>query len=166
MAATVTIITTDRPRMSVTSEPPRTAVAVPDRHRGCRVCGSPETNPASLGLVFALGEDGGVAALYHPSIRDRGWDGRMHGGLIATLLDAAMTNALFARGISAVTVDLAVRFLAPGPLDRDLTVSAEVLETRHRVHRVVGRLADGERILARATARFMGLPDDCGAHPG
>jgi acyl-coenzyme A thioesterase PaaI-like protein len=143
--------------MTLPVEPPPAPVAVPDDHRGCMACGAPEVNPASLGLVFAPTVEGGVAARFRPAPNDRGWDGRMHGGLIATLLDAAMTNALFARGVAAVTVDLAVRFLAPAPLDRSLAVSAEVIETRHGVHRVVGRLADGDHVLARATGRFMAL---------
>lgn len=120
-------------------------------------CGAVEDNPASLGLRFHASATGGVVATFRPAAAQRGWDDRMHGGLVATLLDAAMTNALLARGTAAVTVDLAVRFVAPAPLDRTLEVSAEVVDDRRGVHTVVGRLCDGERLVARSTGKFMAL---------
>ncbi|NLH83186.1 MAG: PaaI family thioesterase [Phyllobacteriaceae bacterium] len=139
------------------SPAPGEADAVASRHRGCMVCGTTEDNPASLALRFDPTAEGGVAARFTARPEQRGWDDRLHGGMIATLLDGAMTNALIARGIAAVTADLSIRFVAPVPLGVELEVVAEVGDCRHGVHAATARLRYRGRVLARATARFMAL---------
>jgi uncharacterized protein (TIGR00369 family) len=128
-----------------------------ERHRGCVVCGAPTDNPHGLGLAFSPDGAGGVTATFRPAPHHRGWNDRLHGGLIATLLDGAMTHALFEQGIAAVTVELNVRFVAPAPLGHALEVSATTTGSRHGVHTATGRLVDGDRLIARATAKFMNL---------
>ncbi len=141
----------------VSSRSPDEAGATTARHRGCMVCGAVEDNPASLALRFRPTAEGGIAARFTAAAEQRGWDDRLHGGMIATLLDGAMTNALIARGIAAVTADLSIRFLAPVPLGVELDVVAEVGGCRHGVHEVTARLLREGRVLARGAGRFMAL---------
>ena len=91
-------------------------------HCNCIVCGS--RNPVSLGLVFDVMADGTVSSQFRGSALMQGYDGILHGGIIAALLDASMTHCLFHLGVEAVTGTLDVRFVKPVPCDALLTVRA------------------------------------------
>jgi uncharacterized protein (TIGR00369 family) len=124
-------------------------------HADCMVCGDIDRNAASLNLAFVAAPDGSVTASYRTSARHQGYAGILHGGMISTLLDAAMTHCLFARGIAAVTAELVVRFVAPVETSRQVELSARLIESRRRTYRLEARLTSGTRLLARATARFI-----------
>lgn len=93
----------------------------------CFVCGP--DNPIGLKLRFARKGDG-VAAEFTPSEWHAGFEGLIHGGILAALIDDAMANVWFVRGREAVTAKIEVRFrheVRPG--DR-LIVTAEPSGTR------------------------------------
>ena len=71
-----------------------------DADIGCMACGA--ANPIGLGLVFAE-EGDAVRAEFTPLAWHQGYDGLVHGGIIAMLLDEAMAQALLARGMAGVT---------------------------------------------------------------
>jgi acyl-coenzyme A thioesterase PaaI-like protein len=85
----------------------------------------------------------------------QGYDGLLHGGVIAAVLDSAMTNCLFAHGIVAVTGELTVRFLHPVLLTHEAVVKANIKESFPPLHCMEARLMQNGRIVARASARFM-----------
>lgn len=86
--------------------------ALADReHPHCLLCGT--AAPAEARLVFSVLPDGAVTASVSCLEQLQGYPDRLHGGAIAAALDAAMTNALFARGLVGVTAALTLRFLAP-----------------------------------------------------
>lgn len=97
MAATVT----------APSEAVREAVGRRE-HPHCFACRPKEEG--GLGLTFRVGADGGVAAEWNCPPAGCGYDGILHGGLVATLLDSAMVHVLFARNIIARTAELRVRY--------------------------------------------------------
>jgi acyl-coenzyme A thioesterase PaaI-like protein len=80
-------------------------------HERCFACGV--RNGHAPRVVFETRADGGVEAVFAPRADYEGYDGILHGGVIATLLDAAMTNCLFARGHCGVTADLHLRYRHP-----------------------------------------------------
>lgn len=125
----------------------------PAGHAHCFMCGS--RNPRSLGLEFrAVGEDG-VAASVRACPELQGYDGILHGGAIAAILDSAMTHGLSRRGISAITGDLRVRFLHPVSCDAALEVRARTVFERPPLYRAEAELLCGELVMARAKATFM-----------
>lgn len=91
------------------------------------MCG-PE-NRAGLRVSFRL-EGEGVRGDFTPETHHQGYDGLTHGGILASLLDDAMVNCLFLRGVRAYTARLSVRFRRPAPTGRPLRVEAEVVERR------------------------------------
>jgi uncharacterized protein (TIGR00369 family) len=119
------------------------------------ICGDSDRNPHSLGLSFERHADGSVSALCVAGRRHQGYDGMLHGGMISTLLDAAMTHCLFAQGFRAVTAEMTVRFVAPVPTGRSLMLTARSLSRKRRIHWVEARLLIDAKLLARATARFI-----------
>jgi uncharacterized protein (TIGR00369 family) len=142
-------------------EPPERAKrgeprAARSEHRRCVVCG--DRNPWSLGLRFEPDGDAGVRARVRADAAMQGYDGVLHGGIICTLLDAAMTHCMLDRGIPAVTGELRVRFLHPVPCDALLEVKARIVRERPPIYRVSAELMAARRVAARAEATFMRRP--------
>ena len=79
------------------------------------LCG--DHNPLSLRLDFRPDAEGGVRADLQGGARLQGYDGILHGGVVAALLDAAMTHCLFHHGVVGLTAELRVRYLKPVPCD-------------------------------------------------
>jgi len=76
-------------------------------HGACFVCG--QRSQDGLGLRFTEEADGSVVGCFACDERYQGYPDRLHGGVIAMLLDAAMTHCLFVRDIMAVTGSLKLR---------------------------------------------------------
>jgi acyl-coenzyme A thioesterase PaaI-like protein len=117
------------------------------------MCG--DRNPWSLRLRFRADDANTIHARFQGSPELQGYDGVLHGGIIAALLDAAMTNCLFHHGIEAVTGDLRVRFLQPIPCMALLNLRAWMLSETRSLYRVRAELAHHEQVMAWAEARFM-----------
>jgi uncharacterized protein (TIGR00369 family) len=131
------------------------------QHRRCLLCGP--AHPLGLGLEFKARPGGQVEARLSCRRLFQGYGGQVHGGVIAAVLDSAMTNCLFAHDIVAVTGDLNVRYLHPVKLARTAVVRASIAASAPPLHRMESELVQEGRLVARATARFMereisGLP--------
>ena len=128
----------------------KVGVVRPASHAGCMVCGLPSV----LGLSFHATEQG-VKASLKLKPEWQGYSGALHGGMIATLLDAAMTHCLFHQGIEAMTADLQVRYLAPVPCPGRIEVSARLSGQRRLIYELDAELRVGGVVKARAKAKFM-----------
>ena len=84
-----------------------------------------------------------------------GYPGMLHGGIICMLLDGAMTNCLFARGLATVTVDMNVRFRHPVIVRRTALVRAWLESDEPPVHRLAAEVRQDGRVAATAKARFF-----------
>ena len=126
-------------------------------HADCVLCGS--RNPLSLGLSFHRCDDGDVKAIFqaHPGLQ--GYQGILHGGVISSLLDAAMTHCLFHQGIEAVTGDLHVRFVKSVPCNAQMELRAQVLKASPPLYRLKGELLIGGKTMAWAEAKFMEISE-------
>ena len=122
-------------------------------HLCCFACGQQNRN--GLGLNFAPSPEGGVQAVFSCSSGYCGYDGILHGGVISTLLDAAMTNCLFAEGIVAVTVEIKVQFRHPVILNLPVIVSACRERSFSVFHFTRAQLLQNNKIVAHATGRFV-----------
>jgi len=125
-------------------------------HPNCVVCAP--SNLAGLGLVFRVLEDGSVEATFDCSRQFEGYANVLHGGVIASALDGAMTNCLFARGVMAVTADLRVRFRHPVAASVPATVRAWIVEFSGPLHVMKARLIQNGQVKATASGKFVELP--------
>ena len=125
-------------------------VPIPASHHSCLVCGSQH----SLGLRFKTSEYG-VTATIQAKPEWQGYEGIMHGGMIATLLDAAMTHCLFHHQIEAMTAALHVRYLAPVHCSGRIDVMASLIGRLRLVYELSAELRVAGEIKARADAKFM-----------
>jgi uncharacterized protein (TIGR00369 family) len=114
-----------------------------------------EPGDFGLGVRYVVRPDGCVEAIIDCPSSWEGYPGVVHGGIIASLLDGAMTNALFARGTVAVTAELKIRYRKPLPLGRSATVVAQVTLCEPPLYTVEARIASGAEIHANATGKFM-----------
>lgn len=122
-------------------------------HSGCFFCG--HENPIGLQLEFHAREDGSVLAAFRCGHRFEGYRETLHGGFVAALLDTAMTNCLFARGVTAVTAELRVRYLRPARPGEWTQVRASVARARRPAYRLVAEMLQEGVLVARAGATFM-----------
>jgi len=136
-----------------------TPVNVRDDHY-CFGCGG--LNPIGLRLkFFPLSDKPGVWASFTPRREYEGFNGMVHGGIITTLLDEAMGWAVSAREIWAVTGRLAVEFRAPVEIGVETIVCGVIDNDRGRALELSAELRQrhDERLLARATATFIRVPE-------
>ncbi len=133
-------------------------------HGACVLCGT--ENPWSLNVSFEPDGDGGVRTCFKADCRLQGYDGLLHGGVSAALLDAAMTHCLFRRGVRAVTGDLRVRYPHPVPVGRTLGLRAWVTEARSPLYRLRAELSEGVKVLVWSQATFCEMGDsEAGGKP-
>lgn len=140
------------------SDPTIAATTLRARHHpDCVVCGPGCSH--GLRLCFTL-DAGGVAVTHFDCGRSfAGYNGLLHGGVIATLLDGAMTNCLFLHGIVAVTADLRVRYRHPVLLEERAEIRAWVAEPARPIYRLRAELRQSGRVKATAQATFFQRAD-------
>lgn len=122
-------------------------------HTHCLLCG--KNHPTGYHLSFELTGDNGVRASFDCDSLYQGYNGYMHGGVISSLLDAAMTNCLFAHGRKAVTGILNIRFVSPVLTCARATVKAWIERSDIPLHYMQAALEQNGRRVARASATFM-----------
>jgi len=122
-------------------------------HHECFVCGADRSN--SLAMKFCLQPDDSVANLYTFRREFEGYNGFVHGGIIAAALDGAMTNWLFIHGHSAVTAELKIRYLHPVETQVPALVQARFTEGSGPLFIMTAELIQQGRRMATATAKFI-----------
>jgi len=121
----------------------------------CFVCG--KNNPNGLRLSFEVNkEKRTLKTTFVASPTYQGWDGIVHGGILSTLLDEAMSNLVYELGYQAVTASIEIRFKKPAPILEPLLVYGEITEVSKRLIRAKAHIAQEDgAILATGTSTFM-----------
>ena len=144
--------------------------AFADHH--CFACGA--SNPIGMRLHIELSE--GAARTEWVVGEDYvGWSDKLHGGIIATLLDEVMAWAPSSFDSWAVTAEMTVRYrAAASPGDR-LTATGRVAKRRRRIYEVVGEVRGADnRLIAEGRGTYLGatpsekaaLKEQYGSPPG
>jgi len=122
----------------------------------CIVCGS--ANPKGLQIGFYL-QANSICANWIPTGDWESFQNIIHGGIISTVLDEAMSKAIMAHNWEALTVDLRVRFrgrVTPGEL---LLVCGWVVARQRRKILTEATLTTSEgKERAHAWATFLEPP--------
>jgi uncharacterized protein (TIGR00369 family) len=140
------------------NDSPDSTLASPGwQRRACFGCG-PE-NPSGLQLQFAPSPAGNsYICRFQLGRAFGGPPGHAHGGIIATILDEAMSKANRLRDTVAVTRRIEVEYLRPVPLGQPLVVEGRIVRVRGRSHynRAELRTAEGS-LLARSRGTFVAV---------
>ena len=127
-------------------------------HPNCFACGS--KNGAGLRLKFHKDEDGTVFGNFFADPKFEGYSGIIHGGIIATLLDSAMTHCLLMKGISALTGRLSIKYSIPIRTGTVVKLEARIVDQFHEMFILEGKaLVDGKKV-ARAEAKYEEHEED------
>jgi uncharacterized protein (TIGR00369 family) len=123
----------------------------------CFGCG--KDNPFGMRLKFLHDEDGKrFVAHFRLGRRYTGPPRHAHGGIIAAILDEAMSKPSKLRGVIAPTKVLQVRYLKPVPLGQKLTASGREVRIRGREHfRAAEIRNENGDILASARGKFIAV---------
>jgi uncharacterized protein (TIGR00369 family) len=145
-----------------TSTTPRGSATIVDRDgrryafadHNCFACGA--GNPIGLHLEIQV-DDGEARATWTPGQDYVGWESKVHGGLLATLLDEVMAWAPAADDAWAVTAEMNIRYRAPANPGEPLTAVGRVMSRRRRIYHVHGEVrGEDGRLVAEADGRFLG----------
>ena len=120
----------------------------------CFACGG--QNAIGMRLQIELGE--GTARTEWRAGHDYvGWEDKIHGGILATLLDEVMAWAPSSYDSWAVTAEMHLRYRAPANPGELLTAEAQVTSRKRRIYDVHGEVrGEGGRLIAEADGRFLG----------
>ena len=120
----------------------------------CFGCG--QANRSGLRLKFFVDEQQTIVCRVRLPHRFEGPPGHAHGGIIATLLDEAMSKANRQFGILAMTRQMEVDYLKPVPLATPLLLTGRHIEASGRIHRCEAEITnESGTILANAKAIFI-----------
>jgi uncharacterized protein (TIGR00369 family) len=126
----------------------------------CFGCG--RDNPQGMRLKFAYDEEGKrFLAHFRLGRRFTGPPRHAHGGIIAAILDEAMSKPSKPRNVLAPTVELTVRYLKPVPLGEKLMAAGWEVRVRGREHLRAAEIRNqrGE-LLASGRGKFKAVDAD------
>ena len=124
----------------------------------CFVCGV--DNPIGLKSHYYVLEEYRVLGVFNGHEFLQSFPGRMHGGIIASLLDETLGRAIqtYDESFWSVTIELNTKYIKPIPLNEDLYIVGYIPNGPRKIYEGVGYicLKDGT-ILARAEGKFRML---------
>ncbi|MCF6178343.1 MAG: PaaI family thioesterase [Geopsychrobacter sp.] len=123
---------------------------------GCFVCGL--DNPAGLQIQLKVdSQNSSASSQLSLDARFQGWQGVIHGGILATLLDEVAIYACRGQGEQFVTTGINVRYRKPVPVDCAIDLSAKVVEVRRKIYKVESRIEISGVLYAAAEVQVMCL---------
>jgi acyl-coenzyme A thioesterase PaaI-like protein len=124
-------------------------------HQNCFACGS--NNGMGLGLKFYKHEDGTVFGNFFADPKFEGYSGIIHGGIVATLLDSAMTHCLLMKDIPALTGRLSIKYSTPIRTGTVVKLEARIVDQFHEMFILEGKAwVDGKKV-ASAEAKYRSM---------
>jgi uncharacterized protein (TIGR00369 family) len=122
----------------------------------CFGCG--EENRSGLHLKFYVDEERQVVCRARVPKHFEGPPGHVHGGIIATMLDEAMSKANRAHDVVAMTRQLDVEYLRPVPLQLPLRLTGRRVSHDGRKHFCEAEIVNEKgTVLARGKALFIAV---------
>ena len=124
----------------------------------CFVCG--QDNPIGLQVEFSIvPNQNSATACLTIGENFQGWQGVVHGGIIATLLDETAIYACRPLSKSAVTVGMSVKYKKPVKVDCSVNLFAEVISVKRNIAIVRSQLTVESLVMAEAEVKVMLLHD-------
>jgi uncharacterized protein (TIGR00369 family) len=132
---------------------------------GCLVCG--RDNAHGLRLDLHVDPTAGIVhTTFTPGPQHIGFQGIIHGGVLATVLDEAMVwCATWAARRFCVCAEMTVRYLHSAAVGEPLAVEAKVTSDRPRLITAEGSIFDSSgRLIATAAGKYTRLSPERNRH--
>ena len=113
------------------------------------------SNPIAPQLQWVQASADGVEGRIRLGEHYQGPPGRVHGGVIAWILDAVLSRAMHAAFRIGVTGTLNIRYLASSPIDAELLCSASIARTEGRKMFIEGGIFHGDQQTVQAEGIFI-----------
>ena len=110
----------NKPKLSINTE----------RDGLCFGCG--QDNPIGLKLHF-IRESETVRAEFTPGKIYQGWPGVVHGGIITSMLDEAMSHAAYFTGMNCITAKIEIHFRQPARVEETLIITARITRNTRKI---------------------------------
>jgi uncharacterized protein (TIGR00369 family) len=126
----------------------------------CVVCGP--ANRAGLHLQLHVDPaTGEISTTFTPAIEHTGFEGILHGGVLATVLDEALVwSAIWSSKHACVAGELNVRFRRPGLVGVTITCRARVTASRSRLIEATAELLDPHgQLIAEGSGKYIPLDE-------
>jgi acyl-coenzyme A thioesterase PaaI-like protein len=123
-----------------------------ERANRCFVCGP--DNPIGLRLRFAAHGEG-IASAFAPTDLHVGYDGIVHGGILAAAMDDAMANLFYFRGEKGLTARMEIRFRRAVRPGEALYVRAWIAEEGRRTITAWSEIVRGDDVVCSASGTFL-----------
>ena len=124
-----------------------------DNHR-CYVCG--RDNPSGLHVDFEIDRGSRtITGRFTPRTEHEGWEGIVHGGIVAALLDEAMVKLAAHLGIPSVSAELTVKFKAPAAPGEELAISGRITKEASRLIEAEALVSKGLIVVAEAKGKLL-----------
>ena len=123
----------------------------------CFACGA--DNKDGLDLAWTV-EGKTCSAVFTPKRKFQGWKGIVHGGILATLLDEAMTRLAWISCGGALTAEMTVRFLRPARLEDRIFIKGDIVSENRKLVTMRAELRKESRegvLIARSAGKAVKL---------
>ena len=108
-----------------------------------------------LGVTFDLLENGEVRAEWNAPEGLESYENVLHGGIQATLMDSAMVQALFARGIIGRTGEMIIRYHGPVDPHEKIVITGKLVTAYPPLYKLEAAVYQNDVLRASAKAKFM-----------
>lgn len=123
----------------------------------CFVCG--KSNVYGLQLNWNT-EGYETSAEFFPARSHQGWQGVVHGGILAAVLDEAMTRLTWQKYGNAVTGEMTVRYSNPARIGEKLLITGSVEQGKGRLIPAKAEIRNTDGMLiASATAKTVRMAE-------
>jgi acyl-coenzyme A thioesterase PaaI-like protein len=123
-------------------------------NRRCFVCG--RENPAGLQADFTVdAESRSIRGRFTPLPVHEGWEGIVHGGIIAALMDEAMIKLSAYLGAPAVSAEITVKFKAPAAPGEALVITARITSENRRLVTAEAKVERGAVVIGEAWGKLL-----------
>ncbi|MBU4485593.1 MAG: PaaI family thioesterase [Candidatus Delongbacteria bacterium] len=119
----------------------------------CFVCG--DKNNIGLHANFTVNDNNSASARLVIPSDYQGWAGIVHGGIISTLLDEVSIYACRKISTNGVTAEINVKFKKPVPTEKEIFLTAKVVEIKRRLILVQAELVCDGQVHADAETKVF-----------
>ena len=113
-------------------------------------------NPLVKNLKFRFKKNGNLCGQFVCTEEHQGYDDMVHGGIIAAIIDASMTQCLMGHGIAAYTVNLSITYLEPISIGIQTILETRITASRRSmIYNLECEIRQNRWLKVQANSRFF-----------